>query len=155
MPALHASLGPATIMTGDGDLLRFKPKGPIQHHGAKPNPTTPRKGLRTISARFFVDFNVEGKRWKMDDLVKVVTDHRNGAASFIAQMGVWAPKEGPREVEDSAQILIFNDAELGLEAFKEEMVVLGETIAREMKQYEVYLDIQERGVLVDGYVVTP
>jgi hypothetical protein len=151
----HAHMGELVVVTCEGRRLRFKQKGTAKSYGAKPNPAIRREGPRLLAARFLVGFNVGGKpKWKLDDLIEVVTDYHKGGMSFVAQKGVWAPLDGPRDEEDSAQVIIMNDAGVDKTPFVDGMVTLGETIASRLQQSEVFLDIQERGIVTDSFTVT-
>lgn len=154
MRHVNASLGPTTLHGAHGQK-KFKPRGHLHEVGLQENPAVERTGAKLLSGRFFVGFNVGGEpRWSIDDVIDAVTSVRSGGASFLVQRGVYAPSSGPRVEEDSAQILIFNDEGLGRRDFTQAMINLGEDLANELEQDEVYLDIQNRGVTVSSYSVT-
>src|SRR4029077_457237 len=154
----HCHLGQTRLQRSNGDHFTFKPRGEVKeiNPASKANPVKRRTGDQLLAARFFVGLNVGDKpTHSFEDVIKAVTDIRKGAASFIAQRGVYAPHVGPRVEEDSVQILIFNDAGINREAFTDEMIILGEELAAKLKQEEIYLDIQNRGIVEDSFTVTP
>jgi hypothetical protein len=136
----------------------FRPVGPIYEHGptllsAK---TSRRDGDELLSARFFVGMNVNRKpRWTMEDVIAIVTRLQPAGASFVAQRGVWISKKRGREEEDSAQVLIMNTAGKSRRQFVREMRAVAEALVDKLKQEAVYLDIQDRGVVVEAYTSTP
>jgi hypothetical protein len=154
MSKYHAHLGQTRLCHSNGDYFTFKPRGSVKPYAQL------WKWRRTVdqllAARLVVGLNVGDKpTWSFEDVIKAVTDIRKGAASFIAQRGVYAPQVGPRVEEDSVQIIIFNDVGVNREAFTDEMIVLGEELAGKLKQEEIYLDIQNRGIVEDSFTVLP
>lgn len=158
---INAYLGPTTLDTRKG-VVRFRPDGAIYEEGRvgenlRDNPARRRKGAQLLSARMFVGFNVGSTAtWTIDDVIEVVKKVYKGGASFIAQQGIYAPVGGRREPpEGSAQVLIFNDAGVTRQSFTRRMIAVAERLAAELKQKEIYVDIQDSGVVVDALSVTP
>jgi hypothetical protein len=137
---------------------RFRPAGPIVDHGTWRRDATARPADDArLAARFFVSMSVGGQqRWTLEDVLAVVSRLQPGGASFVAQRGVWTSiKRGPREEEAGAQVLIVNAGGQPRAAFVAEMGELADALVREMKQEAVYLDVQDRGVVIEGYTSTP
>jgi len=138
----------------------FRPQGklllvPIDETAAHPNADfafrTP--GKKSIAARFFVGFNVGGRpRWDVDDLVPIVRRVRDkqkqpSDSSFIAQKGIYTSFETKRTVvEKGAQIIVINITGQSAKAFEKDMVELAETIAKDLKQELVILELQRGGI---------
>lgn len=171
---IHADIGPIVIR-GKG---RFKPVGPIYIRGKdhfKPEGRSrisgpdhgvvaarrERTGTRLLAARFLVGFNVNGKpHWTEEDLIRLFveireTQARSAGATFLSQRGIWQPFGGRREPdEQGAQIVIMNEDELDEKTFTDEMVFLGEQLARAMDQDAIYLDIQRSGLVIASFSLT-
>jgi hypothetical protein len=162
MTTYHANLE-ATTLHGAERSVRFKPVGKIQAHGdfSRENPATRRTGNKLIAARLFVGFNVDNRPvYTLEDVIDIFVrvreeQKRDAGASFLLQKGIYQPRGSARTEEDSAQIVVFNDEALPQEDFAQEMIELAEALAREMDQYEVYLDIQNKGITVESFTITP
>jgi len=156
---LPADLGPISI-PGKG---RFIPAGRIRTHGVRyaVSARVERTGVRLLTARFLVGFNVGGKpHWTEDDLIRFFVEirekqERSAGASFISQRGIWHPLRGRREPdEQGAQILVINEDRLTERAFTDETATLGEELTRRMDQDAVYLDIQKAGRVIKAFTLT-
>jgi hypothetical protein len=140
----------------------FHPRGPLSIHGRKRNPADELTGTQTLASRLIVGFNVGDKaKYSIDDLIPIVERVRNqqghgAGASFVAQRGIYQRSAGGKLVEeDSAQVIVFNDAGATLETFTKEMIALGETICKELEQDMAFMDIQDKGIVLKSFVVTP
>jgi len=115
----------------------FRPRGRLYAVGDHENPIGASFGRSGLSARIFVGFNVANKpRWTIDDVVPIVTRVRNRqtgdpSASYLIQRGVYKHHNGKGIVqEDSAQVIVIDTTGAKLPAFREQMVALGEELAR-------------------------
>lgn len=153
MPAFVANPGPfywnnPRKRNGGG---MFHPSGPMQRHGAHPNP-----GLwsskTTRAARIIVGFNVGGEpKWTLDDLIPIVKRVRteqvgNPSSSFIAQRGVYQHHSGQIVTEDGAQVIIIDTFGTAKQKFERQMVELAEIVCRELQQDEAIVEIQKNGI---------
>lgn len=141
----------------------FRPQGRLVRHGPdlRSNPAG-WSSKRTLSARIIVGFSVgQVPTYNVDDLIRLVERVReqqggNPSATFITQKGIYQHRDGTGVVhEDGAQVFIINLADLPDEDFEQQMVTLAETIAREMHQEEVIVEIQENGQSKITIGVTP
>lgn len=158
---IKADLGPITIP----DKGRFRPQGPLHVHGDKKilvvSARVRRTGVRLLTARFLVGFNVHGSpRWTEDDLIRMFVEirasqGRSAGASFLTQRGVWQPIGGRREPdEQGAQIIVLNEDSISKATFIDEMASLGEELVRRMDQDAIYLDIQKAGLVIESLTLT-
>lgn len=116
----------------------------------------------TLAARIIVGFNVgENPRYDLDDLMVIVRRVREAqtgdpSASFISQRGIYKHQDPTHGVvqEDGGQVLIIDMGE-SAGAFEKHMIELAETIAREMQQEMVILEIQRNGVTERTHGITP
>jgi hypothetical protein len=156
---------------------RFTPKGRllVYHEGAAPNPTT-RLGSGGYSARLFVGLNVgQRKAYTIDDVVKIVWSVRkkqgrsgddaddgrwslfdggSPRASILAQRGIYEDRSGKRVVEQSVQVVVIDFSGATKKQFTDEMIDLGETLRKRMKQETVILEIQRADRVVDVFSIT-
>ncbi len=163
MPVIPADTRRALWKAPHG-MGSFEPIGKkIYVEDAQPNMSSKWKSHKDINAaRIFVGFNVGGEpRWKIDDLIAIVTGARKVKgrvpdASYVAQKGVYTSKISGEEVtEEGAQLIIIDMHELSLDAWEEEMMDLAETICRTLKQEEVVLEIQVNGLIKNVQGVGP
>lgn len=165
MPAIPVNPGPFSWKAPGNDMSgAFRPIGTWKLIGARTNPPI---GFETdddvYAVRLFVGFNVGGTpRWALDDLVAVVKrvraeQKRKPDASFIAQRGIYtSDANGEIVTEDGAQIIIINAPDpIPLSVFRDEMIMLAETIAREFEQELVLIDLQKNGSSIKTIGVTP
>ncbi len=153
-------IGPARWASPNGKSVgSFKPNGKPQFTG---NPEGWASTDPLLSARLFVGFSVGQKAtYKVDDLIKVVTRirKRQGRAldsSFLVQRGIYTSKlDGKTVTEDGAQVVMLNLDGLKQGEFEEDMVVLGEGIAKAMKQEEVIVELQRGGITKKVIGVVP
>lgn len=155
---IPANMGAVTIRDR-GAVLRFNPVGLVEVYGQ--NPVVRRTGRALLAARLFVGFNVGSKpTWTVNTLAKRVlairkAQGRAAGASFVIQKGIWQEVGKPPVKEDSAQVIIINDEGLDRPQFTTDMIDLAEQLARGMKQDSIYLDIQNKGIVIDSLTVTP
>lgn len=142
---------PAVWSTPNG-IRAFRPQGRKQWSGDyRPNKTV-WESADTYSARLFVGFNVGPETvYGMNDLVKIVRKVRekqvgDPSSSFVYQHGIYRHEEGDIVEEPGAQVIIIN-MDATPKNFKAQMVSLAETIAREMSQEEVVVEVQRNGVV--------
>jgi hypothetical protein len=142
---------PAVWSTPNG-IRAFHPHGRKRWSSDyRPNPTAWRSA-ETYSARLFVGFNVGQKTvYEMDDLVEIVRQVReqqtgNPSSSFVYQQGIYRHHSGEIVEEPGAQVIIIN-MDVSAEQFVDQMVELAETIAAEMSQEEVVVEIQRNGLV--------
>lgn len=170
MPAFKADPRGKTISTPRGSV-RFNPEGKLEWHGKRPKSGVLKNpadvwGGPTFAARFFVGFNVGGQpRWELDDLVALVRATREGRgepqdSTYIAQRGVFTHRDGKVVDEAGGQVIIFDQGEEQDESarmarFQEEMIAVGEEIARGLEQESVILEIQRNGVSLITMGVRP
>lgn len=130
----------------------FHPHGRKRWSGDyRPNKTV-WESADTFSARLFVGFNVGDKTvYEMKDLVALVRQVReqqtgDPSASFVYQHGIYKHEAGQIVEEPGAQVIIINMGS-SPEQFIAQMVELAESIARDMSQEEVVVEIQRNGVV--------
>jgi len=154
-----------------GDIGWFSPNGKLYPHGEAPlvhNGKNWRATKPLYAARLIVGFNVGSKpRWKMDDVVRIVRRERkkqvgDPAATFVLQRGIYSHTvnvEGKRLVvdEQGAQIFIVNipDFETTVREFQRQMEDLAETLATDLRQEAVILEIQRGGLTVTTISMGP
>jgi hypothetical protein len=116
------------------------------------------------AARLFVGFNVgDTARWTLDDLVAIVSRIRTEKhkarpdASFVAQRGVYTHKRSGKVIEEpGAQVIVIDVDGVGSAKFEKQMEDLAATIAKELQQEEVILELQRGGLHVStAGVVAP
>lgn len=135
--------------------VSFEPKGKVYVIGdaeeLKRNPVIERYEEQ-LAARLFVGLNV-GKKptWSIEDVVRItkrirIRQTKDPSASFLAQKGIW--RGGKRQIvtEDSVQIIILDTEGKTRKVFERQMVKLAETLAGELKQDAVYVEIQKNGM---------
>ncbi len=141
----------------------FRPQGRMVLYGSEPLVRNPRGwgSKQTVSARIIVGFSVRSvPTYTLDDLIAIVervrqTQAKNPSASFVAQRGIYQHHDGTTVTEDGAQVFIINLQKITDEEFTEQMVELAETIASEMKQEEVIVEIQINGISQETIGVVP
>jgi hypothetical protein len=135
--------------------VTFKPTGPVcvvpcggeEHRDA--NPAKRLQGAQR-SARMFVGLSVGNKpTHTVDDVVAITRRVRQAqgadpSSSFLLQRGVYQGSTGVVE-EDSVQVVIL-DFGTKAKLFEKQMVELAETLARELQQEVVYVEMQRNGV---------
>ena len=142
---------PAVWSTPRG-VRAFHPHGRKQWSGDyRPNRTV-WESADTYSARLFVGFNVGQETiFEMKDLVEVVRQVRekqvgDPSSSFVYQHGIYKHQAGDIVEEPGAQVIIIN-MDASAKDFVAQMIALAETIARDMSQEEVVVEIQRNGVV--------
>lgn len=135
----------------------FRPNGKVTSSSRR-NPVLNANGWSSEdavwAARIFVGFNVgEEPRYTMDDLVEIVRRVRReqigkADATFLYQRGIYTHSSDGKEVtEDGAQAILLNlDPSIGPKQFEAQMKELATTIADEMQQELVIVEIQRNGV---------
>jgi hypothetical protein len=163
MPVIPANLGVLYWSNPRKGWGSFRPTGEVMiiNPGAHPNPVERRPGQRTVSARFFVGFNVGSKpTWKVKDIIKIVQQVRSeqgrpADASFIAQKGIYSSGiDRSVVVEDGAQIVIFNFTKDSAAKFTEQMIALGKALRKVLKQERIILETQRAGVTIETIGIT-
>lgn len=164
MPVIPANLNPTSW--GGPYAGSFRPVGPIMYHGRhddafrRRNPRERLPGV-TRAGRVIVGFNVGNTpRWQMDDLVSIVRRVReeqvkDPSATFVAQRGLYKSFGGDIVDEQGAQVAVIDFHNTPRDEFIDQMVSLGEQIAASFEQEVVIVEIQENGIVVDSYTVTP
>lgn len=119
------------------------------------------KEARPWAARLIVGFNVGRRpRWKLADLlpiVKRVRTRQSGdpAATFLAQKGIYKhARSGLVVTENGAQVFIIAHRTTPA-IFRRQMIALAETIARELRQAEVVLELQHGGITREVMGIAP
>ena len=142
----------AAIWSTPYGVRAFHPHGRKRWSGDyRPNKTV-WESADTYSARLFVGFNVGTETvYEMGDLVSIVRHVRerqvgDPSSSFVYQHGIYKHQAGEIVEEPGAQVIIIN-MDASPEAFIAQMVDLAESIAREMSQEEVVVEIQRNGVV--------
>jgi hypothetical protein len=158
--ALHWSFpgGPAGSFRPNGKLVHVS----VHHPDAAPNPRRFEQTGKMLAARLFVGFNVGGRpKWKIGDVIRIVSrvrgqQDRDPDASFISQKGIYTSRDsGKTVVENGVQIILIDMAGDSLRAFQAQMEELAESVARELKQELVILEIQRAGLNVRTLGIGP
>ena len=129
----------------------FRPNGRLTYHGMHINPDHG-SSEKTRAGRIIVGFNVGGEpKYGMEDLIRIVKRVRqeqvgNPSSTFIAQTGICQHHSGDVVTEQGAQVIIIDTMSTKRKAFTRQMVELAETIARELEQEEVIVEIQKNGI---------
>ena len=145
---------------------RFEPRGPVyavgdvSRAGLRKNPRE-RIDVVPRAARLFVGLNVgQDPKYTVDDVVRITKRVRKEQgelpdSSFLLQRGLFTDEVTAATVEEnSVQVVIFNFDEDEAK-FEDEMGALAETLARELQQQVVYVEMQRRGIPYAIYKVTP
>lgn len=114
-----------------------------------------------LTARLFVGLNVgQEPTYSVDDVVRVTKRIRKAQgevpdSSFLLQKGLFTDEVTAATVEEnSVQVVIFDFG--GDEVkFEDEMGELAETLARELQQQVVFVELQRKGVPYAVLRVTP
>lgn len=107
------------------------------------------------AARLFVGFNVGDQPvYSMSHLVGLVREVRETQAgdpssSFVSQRGIYRHEAGDVIEEDGAQVILINAEFIPEEQFRDQIIALAETIAGNMKQDEVIVEMQKGGVTLE------
>jgi hypothetical protein len=154
-----------------GDAGWFRPNGGIYVNGAAA--LTPNVELWSVdeplySARIILGFNVLGEpRWELDDVVRIVRRERkqqtdDPSSTFLLQRGLYTHTEresGERLIvdEEGVQVIIINTPDMGTGAgeFQKQMKDLSETLATDLEQEAVILEIQRGGLTVKTLGIGP
>lgn len=102
-----------------------------------------------------------GRSYNIEDVVEIVKRVRvaqtgDPSASLISQRGLYKHKaDGKIVEEDSVRIILLHLTDETRAEFKENIVKLAETLARELQQEEVIVELQNRGVTENVLGVTP
>jgi len=135
----------------------FYPKGAMQLHGNRAvleeNPEN-WFSRSTYSARLIVGFERKGKRdVTMNQLVRIVRRVRkeqvgDQGATFLSQRGVYQRTKKEVVDEPGAQVVIINTPNMKSSPakFAKQMLELAETLAAELGQDEVIVEIQKNGI---------
>lgn len=161
---VNAYMGPVVHNTNDGRVRRFSPSGPLYLYESdgkraaqerrKENPVKLFGGTG-LSARMFIGLNVGDKpTYTIEDVIAEVAKHYRGAASFVAQKGVYVHMDGKRVNEDSVQVILFASTE-DEQKFTDEMTAVAEKIAAALKQESIILEIQKKGIVQNMWDVSP
>ena len=143
----------------------FMPNGALQVHGPKEVFENPRRwsaGKYTYAGRLIVGFKRQGKRpATLNQLVKIVRSVRqrqvgNPSSSFLLQRGLYK-HSGTGEVVDEpgAQVIVINTFGASKAEFEKQMVEVAETVAKELDQEKVILEIQRNGISQATYGIGP
>lgn len=106
----------------------------------------------TLAARLIVGLNRLGQPpATVDQLVAVVRRVRteqvgDPSSSFLLQRGIYQHRSGEIVEEPGAQVIIIDTTGATQKAFGEQMVVLAESIASDLSQESVIVEIQKNGV---------
>lgn len=137
---------------GKGRGGSFRPHGQLHHSGGGSKNPTEWTSKKVLSARLIVGFSVgQVPTYEMADLIRIVERVRRSqvgdpSATFVAQEGIYQHiSDGSVVHEKGAQVLLINTAETK-KKFTKQMVELAETIAREMHQELVIVEIQKNGI---------
>ncbi len=141
----------------------FRPSaGSIREHGSDNKRVGWASQEGTYSALILVGLeSPSGRSYDVEDvvdIVKRVRDRQTGdpSASLISQRGLYKHKEGGQVVEeDSVRIIILHLTDETKQAFREHIVELAETLARQLQQEEVIVEFQNRGVTDEVMGITP
>jgi hypothetical protein len=133
----------------------FQPNGRkrVAGMGYQRNKKTWEAGAETWSARLFVGFNVGAETvWDMPDLidtVRRVREQQTGdpSSSFVYQRGIYRHRSGEVVEEPGAQVIIINTSGATPAEWEEQMVALGESIADDLDQEEVVVELQRNGIV--------
>ncbi len=167
MAIIHADPRTAFWTSPDGSHKgAFRPNGKTQFIAVgddyEPNNKQRFPGGSGLAGRVFVGFNVgPTPTYSIGFLISIVKkvrakQSRSPNSTFVAQTGVYqSSKTGETVTEDGAQVIIVDQDNLTPKAFEDEMEFLAETIAREMSQESVMLEIQHRGMSKDMFEITP
>lgn len=164
--SIPANIGPQHWCSPSGQHVgRFRPNGVPRLVGPRPaagNPETWESDEPMLAARLFVGFSVgQEPTYSVDDLVPIVREVRERQghgpdASFLLQKGIYTSQKDKSVVEeDGAQVIVLNLEGETESKFRREMVELGETIATELSQEAVILEIQKGGVTVRTVGIAP
>lgn len=140
----------------------FRPYGDLYFVGALRNPRI-WQSPGGLAARIIVGFNVGDKpKWELKDVIPIVKRVRKEQgyppnSTFVLQEGLYQHREPEKGVvqEKGTQVIIIDEWGTPPEQFDREMVELAETLARELQQKEVILEIQERGITQSVSGVAP
>lgn len=141
----------------------FRPNGRLIFVGTeyKANPRT-WGSKNTLAARLFIGLNVGGEpRWSVDHVTKTVTEvraeqGRRPDSSFIVQRGIYTSRSSGEVIhEDSVQVILIDVDSLKRPVFTQEIETLAETLARELKQEEIVVEIQRNGMALETFGVAP
>lgn len=172
MSSYRAYTGRADWTAPDGDRGSFRPIGQIVQVGdddlldARANPALWRSRTPTWSARLFVGLYVGSKKkWKLDDVVRIVhelllpltaQDPRDPqrtakpGASFLAGKGLYRMEKGNYDItEDSVQVVLIDVWGWGEGQLRENAEIIAEELAQRLRQREVFVEIQRRGVATE------
>jgi hypothetical protein len=144
----------------------FRPTGRLVQVGSyPPNPLKDRKRKPLWSARLLVGLNVGKKpKWTIEDIIPVVQEVRlaqvgDAGASLLLQYGIytWTDEKGRRQTTDekSAQVIVINYVGVAEKKFEQQMVELGEELARRFKQQVVPIEVQRNGIVQWSGMIVP
>jgi hypothetical protein len=145
----------------------FNPYGPVVEISDAPadNPLKSRQPVTPLTARMFVGLSVGRQpRWSVDTVVSIVRRVRRAQrapadASFLFQKGLYTYKRGEGKgrvvEEDSVQVVVLNFGAEKQATFEKRMIALAETLARELEQETVYIELQKSGIPYEVLEVVP
>lgn len=131
----------------------FNPQGALERHGVQPNPRTWSGEKAVWSARVIVGFARRGKKpATMNMLVRIVKRVRtqqtgDPSATFLTQRGLYRHNDTGEIVDEpGAQVVLIDTHDTPPRTFEKHAEEIAETIARELEQAEVIVEIQKNGV---------
>ena len=163
MAVIRANPGLFTYRNSKGGGS-FVPEAGAKLYVVGQNPESWRStGADTLAARLLVGFNVGiHPTWKLDDVVRIVkrVRRKKPGASFVLQRGLYRHRrkiKGKRRLveEDGVQLIIVDLWATPQQRWEAQTISLAETLARELKQEEVVVEIQRGGVTQNVIGVTP
>ncbi len=157
MPAIHGNLG--VLLFGGG---AFHPNGKTKTHGALARAKPGEKIGSPCSARIIVGLHAGNSTvgYKIKDVIEYVKGVLSSPdASFIAQRGIFTQLseslKGTVVSERGVQIFLIDMDNRDGATFTADMQAFAEGVARAFQQEAVILDVQERGISMGVYRVTP
>lgn len=112
----------------------------------------------SLGARLIVGFNVGAEeRFTMDDVRDFVlsfqtTRYNKVGASFVLQEGIFGHADGKVVRENSAQIVVYEDAAVGVQEWMKRVAEMADSLREHFKQESVLLEVTHDGKTVfSGY----
>lgn len=140
----------------------FKPTHPVSHHPERNRAVgwSTKGGL--YSGLLLVGLeSPSGKKFTVRDVERIVERVRvkqsgDPSSSFISQRGLYKHKKGGEIVhESSVRVILLHLTDETKAQFRRNVVKLAEEIARVLKQEEVIVEFQNRGISEEVLGVTP
>lgn len=124
--------------------------------GRRSNPIHSFEG--SLGARLIVGFNVGSQeRFNMDDVRDFVlafqtTRYNKVGASFVLQEGIFSHSDGKVVKENSAQVVVYEDAKVGVNEWMKRVAEMADSMREHFKQESVLLEVTHDGKTVfSGY----